>query len=55
MKRLLALVIVSAFTFGALFVLLKVTDLISALRVSAEEEGLGLDVSQHEEKLLVGV
>lgn len=54
LTHLLALVIVSAFTFGASFALLKITDLLSPLRVSEEEEGLGLDVSQHEEKILVG-
>lgn len=54
-KHLLALVIVSGFTFGASFALLKLTDLITPLRVSEEEELLGLDVSQHEEQLLVGV
>ena len=53
-KHLLALVIVSGFTFGASFALLKLTDLITPLRVSEEEELLGLDVSQHEEQLLVG-
>lgn len=44
-----ALVIVSAFAFGGSFVLLKLTDLISPLRVSEEEEELGLDISQHGE------
>ncbi len=53
-KHLLALVIVSGFTFGTSFALLKLTDLITPLRVSEEEELLGLDVSQHEEQLLVG-
>ena len=53
-KHLLALFIVSGFTFGASFALLKLTDLITPLRVSEEEELLGLDVSQHEEQLLVG-
>jgi ammonium transporter, Amt family len=44
-----ALIIVSAFAFGGSFILLKVTDLISPLRVSEEEEELGLDISQHGE------
>lgn len=44
-----ALVIVSAFAFGGSFVLLKLTDIISPLRVSEEEEELGLDISQHGE------
>jgi Amt family ammonium transporter len=30
---------------------LKITDMISPLRVSAEEEEQGLDISQHGEKL----
>jgi Amt family ammonium transporter len=50
--HLLALVLVSAFAFCGSFALLKLTDLIIPLRVSAEEEMLGLDVSQHEEQLL---
>jgi Amt family ammonium transporter len=44
-----ALLIVSAFAFFGSFILLKVTDLISPLRVSEEEEELGLDISQHGE------
>lgn len=46
-----ALVVVSVFAFGGSFVLLKLTDLISPLRVSAEDESLGLDISQHGESL----
>ena len=53
-KHMLALVLVSVFTFCASFALLKLTDLISPLRVTEEEEALGLDVSQHEEQLLAG-
>ena len=55
LKHLLTLVIVSAFTFAVSFALLKLTDLITPLRVSEEEERLGLDVSQHEEQLMAGV
>ena len=54
LKHLLSLVLVSVFVFGASFALLKITDLITPLRVSEEEELQGLDLSQHEEKLLVG-
>jgi Amt family ammonium transporter len=50
--HIMALVLVSAFAFCGSFALLKLTDLIIPLRVSAEEEMLGLDVSQHEEQLL---
>ncbi len=46
-----ALVAVSAFAFFGSLLLLKVTDLISPLRVSAEEEITGLDISQHGEEL----
>ncbi|MBL0144974.1 MAG: ammonium transporter [Chitinophagaceae bacterium] len=42
---------VSAFVFGGTFLLLKITDLITPLRVTEDEEKLGLDISQHGEKL----
>ncbi|WP_299754628.1 ammonium transporter [uncultured Pontibacter sp.] len=45
------LVGVSGFAFGGSWVLLKVTDLITPLRVSREEEIIGLDISQHNETL----
>ncbi len=51
--HLTALGIVVAFSFLGTFVLLKITDLITPLRVSPEDETVGLDVSQHQEKLLV--
>ena len=54
LTHLLALVIVSAFSFAGAFALLKLTDLITPLRVTEEEEVAGLDVSQHEETLLAG-
>ena len=50
-KHVVALVSVSVFAFVGSFILLKVTDLISPLRVTAEEELAGLDVSQHDEEL----
>ncbi|MFC5283637.1 ammonium transporter [Pedobacter alpinus] len=46
-----ALVGVSIFTFFGSLLLLKITDMITPLRVSQEEEDLGLDISQHGEKL----
>jgi Amt family ammonium transporter len=49
--QLLALVGVSVFAFFGSLLLLKITDMISPLRVSAEEEVLGLDITQHGEKL----
>lgn len=39
------------FTFVMAFALLRITDWISKLRVSPEEEEMGLDISQHGEKL----
>nr|WP_067062928.1 ammonium transporter [Mucilaginibacter sp. L294] len=50
-KHVVALVAVSAFAFVGSFILLKVTDLISPLRVTPEEEIAGLDVTQHDEEL----
>ena len=47
----LALVGVSVFAFAGSLALLKLTDLVSPLRVSDEEEKEGLDLSQHGEKL----
>ncbi|MEN0055034.1 MAG: ammonium transporter [Mucilaginibacter sp.] len=49
--QLVALVGVSIFSFFGSLLLLKITDMISPLRVSAEDEVLGLDISQHGEKL----
>lgn len=53
-KHLLALVIVSAFTFIGSYVLLKVTNFIIPLRVKAEDEEVGLDLSQHHESVFDG-
>ncbi|TDN97136.1 ammonium transporter [Sunxiuqinia elliptica] len=47
--HLLALLIVGAFTFGGSYLLYKITDLIVPLRVSAQSEKIGLDISQHNE------
>ena len=44
-----ALVFVAAFSFGGSWVLYKVTDAIIPLRVSEEQEAVGLDLSQHGE------
>ncbi|MDB5201756.1 MAG: ammonia channel protein [Ferruginibacter sp.] len=49
--HLITTVAVSAFVFGGTFILLKITDLITPLRVSVEEEMEGLDKSQHGESL----
>ncbi|SDE30047.1 ammonium transporter [Mucilaginibacter pineti] len=49
--QLVALVCVSIFAFFGSLLLLKITDMISPLRVSAAEEEMGLDISQHGERL----
>ena len=49
--HLLALVIVSVFTFGGSFLLYKLTDLLIPLRVTKEQEEIGLDLSQHDESV----
>jgi len=47
--HLLGLVIVTLFSFGGSYLLYKITNFITPLRVSAENEILGLDYSQHGE------
>lgn len=49
--HMLALLIVSVFTFGGSYVIFKITGWITNLRVSPEDERLGLDISQHSETL----
>ena len=49
--HLLALAIVGVFTFGGSYLIFKLTNRIISLRVSPEEEKLGLDISQHHERL----
>ncbi|MGH9383696.1 MAG: ammonium transporter, partial [Vicinamibacterales bacterium] len=44
-----ALVIVSAFTFGGSWVIYRLVDLVTPLRVDEHHEQLGLDLSQHGE------
>jgi Amt family ammonium transporter len=46
-----ALVFVAAFSFGGSYVLYKLTDLIIPLRVSSDQEEIGLDLSQHGEMM----
>ncbi len=49
-----ALVFVALFSFGGSWVLYKVTDFVIPLRVSDEQEELGLDISQHGEVMEEG-
>lgn len=48
-KQLIAIVAVMAYSFILTFVILKVMNAISPLRVTSEEEDTGLDLSQHGE------
>ena len=50
--HLLALVIVAVFTFGGSWLLYKITDLVIPLRVTYDQETVGLDLSQHGESAL---
>ena len=50
-KHLIALVGVAGFAFFGSYLLYKIVDAISPLRVTAEEEAAGLDVSQHGESV----
>jgi len=49
--QLISMIGVSLFVFGGTFLLLKLTNRITPLRVNMEEEKDGLDISQHGEKL----
>lgn len=49
--HMIALVLVATFTFLGSIVLYKVTNFFIPLRVSEESEAIGLDLSQHDEKL----
>jgi Amt family ammonium transporter len=49
--QLIAMAGVSVFVFAGTLLLLKVTDRISRLRVDIEDEKIGLDISQHGERL----
>lgn len=51
-SHLIALIGASVFSFGGSWLLLKLTDMISPLRVDEADESAGLDVSQHGEGYL---
>jgi ammonium transporter, Amt family len=51
--HILALIIVFTFTFGGSYLLFKLTDLITPLRVDEGEEIEGLDISQHDETIRI--
>ncbi len=47
--QLIAVVVTAGYSFGVSYVLLRIVDATVGLRVSAEEESVGLDLSQHSE------
>jgi Amt family ammonium transporter len=49
--HLLGLLIVSVFTFGGSYILYRVTDILIPIRVTKEQEEVGLDLSQHNESV----
>ncbi|MES1217491.1 MAG: ammonium transporter [Bacteroidota bacterium] len=51
LHQLLGCLIVVVFSIVMGFVVFKIVDIIHPIRVTAEEEEIGLDVSQHDEKL----
>jgi Amt family ammonium transporter len=46
-----ALVIVGVFTFVGSWIIFKITGMITRMRVSPDDERIGLDLSQHAESL----
>ncbi len=48
--QLLVVVVTTIFSLVATFVILKLVDAVTGLRVSSEEEATGLDLSQHNER-----
>ncbi len=54
-KQLLAVVVVWVFVFATTWVLGKIVDITMGLRVSATEETVGLDISQHGERACGGM
>lgn len=52
--QLKAVAIVVAYSLVMSFVIFKIVNLIQPLRVAPEDEVLGLDASQHDEKYLQG-
>ncbi|QEC53304.1 ammonium transporter [Anseongella ginsenosidimutans] len=53
-NQLLGMLLVVGYSFCMSWLIFKAINLVYPLRVSAEEEELGLDVSQHDEKYLEG-
>jgi Amt family ammonium transporter len=47
--QLMSIAVVAIYSFAVTFILLKAVDVVLGLRVSVEEEMMGLDLTQHEE------
>ena len=54
-KQVLSVLVVAAFAFSVTWVLGKIVDAIIGLRVREDEEVVGLDISQHEERVFGGI
>ncbi len=52
-QHMIALAIVIPFAFGGSYLMFKLTALITPLRVDEEEEEAGLDISQHDETIIL--
>jgi Amt family ammonium transporter len=50
-----ALVIVSTFSSAVSYMLFRINDMLVSVRVSAEDEIVGLDISQHAERMMLAV
>lgn len=55
LKHMVALVIVSVFTFGGSYLLYVITNAIIPMRVSEQQEIEGLDISQHDERYILAM
>ena len=51
LRHVMALLIVSGYSFSVSLLLFKVTDMFVSVRVTPEDEAIGLDISQHAERL----
>jgi len=52
LAQIAAVLIIGVYSYALTYVILKITNFITPLRVSAEDELLGLDLSQHDETAL---
>ena len=55
LKQLAGVVVIGAYAFGGTWVLGKLVQLMIGIRVPADEEVVGLDISQHGERAYGGI